>query len=484
MFRQRGVIAILLCAMLMGMLAVLGLALDLAHLYNRKAELQVLADATALAAARELNGTANGVNNALAAAATAAARFPYQYNQIAVNWSSAALRFASAPGTPDENWSDAAAAQATPASMMFVKVDTRQLGVDPGLVNIIFMRFGGSQNSISTAARAVAGRASTLVTPLAICAQSPTAAASRANVSTNPTYNELVEFGFRRGVAYNLMNLNPYGMSPEHFLIDPLAPPGVPGAAADFSTSVVGPFVCAGQMPMPTVMGGTLTVRRGFPLNTLYQQLNSRFDNYTGNLCTPESAPPDSNIKAYPYTAIGWMSTVPAAQSAGVWTSGGTKLGTRAEPLPGDPSNTAAQYGPLWAGARAVSYADYTAQPLEPAAGYAGFAATAWSNLYTPGAPTASGYPSAQSTQTPYNRPSGVYFLAPAPARQPGVAKRRILNVALLACPVAAGSTASASVLGVGRFFMTVEATSTSLSAEFAGVAPPSSLSGAVELQR
>jgi len=59
-----------------------------------------------------------------------------------------------------------------------------------------------------------------------------------------------------------------------------------------------------------------------------------------------------------------------------------------------------------------------------------------------------------------------------------------VLNVALLSCPVPAGATAQASVLGVGRFFMTVPATATSLPVEFAGVAAPSSLSGAVELQR
>jgi hypothetical protein len=35
----------------------------------------------------------------------------------------------------------------------------------------------------------------------------------------------------------------------------------------------------------------------------------------------------------------------------------------------------------------------------------------------------------------------------------------------------------------VGRFFMTVPATSTSLSAEFAGAVPLSTLSGVVELQ-
>jgi Flp pilus assembly protein TadG len=484
--RQRGVIAILCCAVLLGMLGVLGLALDLAQLYNRKAELQIMADATALAAARELNGASSGINSAVNAAATAAGNFHYRYNLQTVSWSSDALRFAATPDTPDAAWASAAGAQASPAGMMYAKVDTRLLGVDPGVVSAIFMRIGSNggngRSILSAAARAVAGRVSTLVTPLAICAQSPAPAATRVNVSSNSSFNELVEFGFRRGVAYDLMNLNPSGLTPENFLIAPLASPGTPGTAADFATSVVGPFVCAGQLAMPTVMGGTLTVQRSFPLSALYQQLNSRFDDYSGSLCTPDAAPPDSNIKSYSYTSISWMAT-PAAQTAGAWTGGG-KLWTRADPLPGDASNTAAQYGPLWAGARAVPYSAYAAQATEPANGYAVFPVSAWASLYTPGPPTASGYPSAQSTATPYNQTSGTHFLAPAAARQPGVAKRRVLNVALLACPVAPGAIASATVLGVGRFFMTVPATATRISAEFAGIAPPSSLSGALELQR
>jgi hypothetical protein len=176
------------------------------------------------------------------------------------------------------------------------------------------------------------------------------------------------------------------------------------------------------------------------------------------------------------------MSPAPATQTAASWTSGGVKLWTRADPLPGDATNTAAQYGPLWAYARAVPYSAYTAKPVEPAAGYTGYAPSAWSSLYTPGAPAASSYPITTANATPYGVTTGSNFQAPAAARQPGVAGRRVLNVALLACPVPAGATAAATVLGVGRFFMTLPATSTSISAEFAGVAPAASLLGTAEL--
>jgi Flp pilus assembly protein TadG len=482
--RQRGVIAVICCVMALGMLAMLGMALDLAMLYNRKAELQALADATALAAARELNGTASGVANAVTAAADVAAGYRYQYSRRVITWNGDALRFATTAATPDASWLDETAAAAAPAGIMVAKVDTSKLKAEIGLVSTMFIGVANSgPRSATTAARAVAGRVSTPLTPLAICAQSSTPAASRANVAGNASYNELVEYGFRRGVGYDLMNLNANGVTPEHFLIDPLAPPGVTGLASHFATDVVGPFVCAGQVPLPTIAGGTLTLQRGFPLAALYHHLNSRFDDYAAHACKAEGAPPDSNIMPYDKAVISWMVPAASTQTAASWTGGG-RLWTRADPLPGDASNRAALYGPLWTYAHAIPYSAYSAQPLEPAGGYSGFAATAWAKLYTPDPPSSTGYPaSSPGSSTPYLQLTGATFLAPSVEHQPGVTNRRVLNVALLACPVAAGAITSASVLGVGRFFMTVPATATSLSAEFAGAVPLWTLSGAVELQ-
>jgi hypothetical protein len=56
---------------------------------------------------------------------------------------------------------------------------------------------------------------------------------------------------------------------------------------------------------------------------------------------------------------------------------------------------------------------------------------------------------------------------------------RRVLNIPLLACPVGGGT---ATVLAVGKFFMTVPATATSLYAEFAGTVSPGTLGTDVEL--
>jgi hypothetical protein len=56
--------------------------------------------------------------------------------------------------------------------------------------------------------------------------------------------------------------------------------------------------------------------------------------------------------------------------------------------------------------------------------------------------------------------------------------------VPLLACSPSApaGANVNATVIGIGKFFMTVPATEDSLIAEFAGLIPEQSLSGQVEL--
>lgn len=475
--RQRGAIAIVFALMVAGLIGFIGLALDLGRLYNRRAELQAVANVAALTAARQLNGTAAGIDNALARTTSAMNALTYQYHQQAVTWRDAALSFSA---SPDGGWVDAATARGAPDGLAYARATTSALDASIGTVALFFMPVLSDALASSTVAvTAVAGRSTIEVLPLAVCALSNTEAAPRANPGP-PANVELVEFGFRRGVAYDLMRLNPNGTGAENFVIDPFSPPGVAGAAANLAPAFVGPFVCNGELAMPRVRGGTITVGRPFPLASLFNQFNSRFDQYPGGVCSFANAPPDTNIRQYTFgTATGWMTVAPAGQGAQSSTAGG-KLVTVADPLPPPSGTTAPMYGPLWTYARAVPWSSYTAGASEPAAGYTPFAASAWSTLYGPGAPVATaGYPAAPST--PYRAINGANYQAP-PAAHKGIANRRVLNVALLACPVPAGALASATVLGIGKFFMTVPATATSVHAEFAGLVAEQSLGGALEL--
>jgi hypothetical protein len=168
--------------------------------------------------------------------------------------------------------------------------------------------------------------------------------------------------------------------------------------------------------------------------------------------------------EAYTFdTKVPWMSTARAGQSAALSLADG-KRWTVAGPDPTPTGTTAGMYGPLWSYAKAVQYAG-----SEPSAGYTAYAPSNWSTLYNPGQPAATtGYPSS----TPYMQSSGTNFEAPTGTNK-GVRHRRVLNVPLLQCPV---SGSRATVLGIGKFFMTVPADSTHLYAEFAGLAAEQAL--------
>lgn len=464
--RERGAFAVMTAVLILVILGFCGFALELSRLYNRKVELQTIADTIALAAAAQLNGTRDGIDNALSAASSAGARYAvsYAYGKSPVLWSENAIRFSSAPSGSE--WFNAGAAKGQAQRMFYVEVDTSRLDERLGRVDLVLLPVLPSASaSAQTASRAVAGRSSINVMPLAICAMAEARASARGA--------ELVEHGFRRGISYNLMQLNPDDNSKgAHFLVNPVAPPGTNGSSAGTKLAVIEPFVCTGTMAMPQVTSGKLTVEPGFPLNSVFGQINSRFGSYTSP-CTANGAPPDTNIREYT-GALSWMTDTPKGQSADRRTSD-KQLFTLAELAPSDiPADTTAPlYGPLWTYAKAAKYSGYkNGEPEPEPGGYPTFTPADWSTLYTPGSPKLKGsYPS----------PSPYKAIAVSGGAR-AVANRRVLNIPLLRCPVPAGSPMSAEVLAIGKFFMTTRATETELFGEFAGLAKPESLGGQVEL--
>lgn len=473
---QRGSFGVMFAGTLIVMLGVCAAAIDVGQMFNRQAELNGMAKAVALAAASQLDGTKEGVEAALARASTVARSYRYAYRK-SYTWADAAIHFSKSPAR-DGDWVGAEAAKAQPAGMYYVEVDTVRL-TDGSNAGSTFMLgvLSPSAATFNLGDRAVAGRSKLKVTPLAVCAMAAAPAAARSNPGP-PVAVELVEFGFRRGVSYDLMALNPNGTSAESFVVDPFTMPGKTSTGTNTSVSKVGPFVCSGKIWAPSVKGGSIHVSRPFPIASLYKHLNSRFDDYASGDCNAYGAPPDYNIKQFSMNTVGWM-TRPNRQSAAPYAANG-KAETFADPLPPPGGGTTDSYGVLWSYAKAVPFANYVAGSPEPKYGYTTFVTANWLSLYKP-KPTASGYP--DSPEKPYNAMAGSNYSGPSSLRlaiaQTG---RRVLNLPLLSCPVDAGADTTATVLGIGRFFMTVPATSTTLHVEFGGAVPESSLLGQVEL--
>jgi len=460
---EDGAVAIMTPFAIIVMIAMFGLALDLSRSYNRKTELQSVADAAALVAASYLDGTPEGIDRASAEAGLILVDYFYAYNSQSVSWSGAALKFGTDADGGTGGWMSAATAKASATKTFFARVDTSALDPMHGNVqNFLMPVLSSALSNSAIAATAVAGRDLLNVLPLAICANSTT------NASSLPS-GELVEYGFRRGVSYNLMNLNPGGRSPENFLVNPVAPPGTVGTTMMSRMDVVAPFVCTGQMAIPTLQGGAISVERGFPISSLYVHLNSRFGSYV-TPCQPSTAPADQNVKRFDLAAASWMKNKPDGQSANALASPDPLLTVAEQPA----GATRTAYGPLWSYAKAAKYASWVANGgVEPAGGYATFTTADWAVLYNPGQPVAQSYP----TPTPYQATGGSAPYKP-------YRSTRVLNVPLLRCPVPAGTSATATVIGIGKFFMTVPATSTALYAEFAGMNTETALGGSARLYR
>ncbi|MET0983541.1 MAG: pilus assembly protein TadG-related protein [Telluria sp.] len=461
---EDGAIAIITAFVIIIMIGMFGMALDLSRSYNRKAELQQAADAAALAAASTLDGTPEGIDRAVLEAEQTAEHSTFAYNTDSVSWSRSALTFGTSADGDPASWMDATMAKASPSKIFFARVDTSALDPKHGKVENFFIPvLSPALAKSNVAATAVAGRDSINVLPLAICANSNTDAAALPS-------GELAEYGFRRGVSYNLMNLNPVGRSPENFLVNPVAPPGTVGTTMKNKLDIVAPFICTGKMAIPTLRGGDVTVERGFPIDSLHVYLNSRFGKYTLP-CQASTAPADQNVTSFDL-AYAKMKDTPDGLSANPLTDLADPLLTVAE-KPLAPTKTA--YGPLWSYAKAVKYSSYADNKgVEPAAGYSTFNATStdWGLLYKPG-PEPKSYPST----TPYQDSGGA-------AKYKLYRNTRVLHVPLLHCSASTAISTTASVLGIAKFFMTVPATSSTLYAEFAGMNTESALGGNVRLYK
>lgn len=445
------------------LVASLGLAIDVAQVYSRQSELQAIADSAALAAAAPLDGTAQGVTTALARARAVTEANRYGYGKLVPGWSDAALQFAASQDGP---WLSPATAAA--AGLRYARVDTGGLASAPGRVDtIVLALLAGAEHTLLTSARAVAGPRFINLAPLAICAMKPAPAASQARGSLH----ELVEYGFRRGVGYNLLSLNPGASTPVSYLVNPLAAPPLAPRPDALAPGVLRAFMCSGTLALPALPAGLgLYVAPIAAGQFAYaEQLNSRFDLYPGaQPCSQVSAPPDVNIQQYLPSGPSWMASTPDGTSAAN-ASDRPPLQTVADLPAATAQTSAASYGPLWA--------------YGPAARFDGgaFGTADWSELYPVPAgaaavATSAAYPY-PLTSTPYSRGAGAFLTRPA-AGHTGQARRRVLLVPLLQCPPAQ----PAQVLAVGRFFMTAAASATALSGEFAGLAGAAELAGPVGL--
>lgn len=408
---QRGGVLILFALCLVVLIGFAGLVIDLGATYVGKTELQNAADASALAGAKKLDGTAAGVAAALQAAKSMANLNKYRFAKSAVAFTDSDVWIGNCPS--DACFTTLAASvtsDAMASGNYFLKVDTGSRSFDT-----TFMRVANINNT-SARAVAVAGRYSWPIAPLGICA---------LDEDKCPDKTPGGECGFTRALTYNLNDINkalaPSGMGPgDQIWIDPVA---TNAGECNGSTSYDRPFICQGKTNIAADIGSTVYTNTGTS-NALLASLDSRFGDYDSQgQCDPATAPPDANVRGYLWDKPNgqlpasenvqedWAVTAPTTQSAQITSAAGAK------PITTDGN------GVRWSYSR-------------PSAADAG--------------KVNGSYP---ATGSPYSAISGKYFKAPTTGTPK--AGRRLLNVVVVSCTTVGGSCRPATVKGIGEFFMT-----------------------------
>lgn len=137
---QRGFVLIAMSACIFLLLAVIGMAFDLGRIYIARNEAQVFTDAASMAAAAQLDGTANGITRAKAAVAS----LPGRWNLGSENFVGVAAEF-SVDGKKWESEPE------QPAAIRFARVTA------PGNnLEIVFLRAVGGPANFTVPAHAVA----------------------------------------------------------------------------------------------------------------------------------------------------------------------------------------------------------------------------------------------------------------------------------------------------------------------------------------
>ena len=488
--RPNGTVAAIFAACLPVMLGFIGFVIDLSMLYLRNTELQQLADATAVAAAHELDGTADGVERALERARSIAVQIsyggPYRdpklFFEEGDSWSDSALFVGTSLNGP---WVRASSvtSDVAAANLLYARVNTGELASlpgAPGLVSTTVLRaLSGSDRSVTAAPASVAARVGMRITPLGVCALSTVKFDKRQAEALTPAPEiapELVEFGFRRGITYDLRNLNPSGSSGQPFLVNPVAPGAYASQADHFTQATLKPFFCSGTIAYGSLLPGrTVHVQ---PLNAepIHRWLNSRFNDYLVDGCTKNTAPPDGNIREFlpPY---GWMpaATTSRAADSTLTTDGArvtiadVRVKVKDESANYTDEVTAPGFGPFWIYSKPVHYVAGSATGAASTPQV--FTTADWPALYQ----VSSGTKVVAPTNYPSSVPASVGPTVPSGLKQAG---RRVLNLPLLDCSESVSGTAT--VLGVGRFYMPSKATSAAVYGEFAGLAPAASLDSSV----
>ena len=270
---ERGSVMIMTAILMAGIILAVGLCIDVARIYMVRTELQNAADAAALAASRELNSGASGIQDAVTRATTIVNN--YGFNRAAVNIVNVEF------GVNLEGaYVDAETAEANPDNIRFVRVTT-QTSATPMLFSASVLGASHGESRNATAGMSVGINTICDFFPIAVALDDP-----------NPAPNTTMTLNFIQGTGNSATLVN------RDYII--LEVPDITGNGAP-ETAVLSAGLTNICQTMNTSIPFHMTPSAN--LNNGPRQIsdgvNTRFNEYAngyGNALQPGTFPPDSNV--------------------------------------------------------------------------------------------------------------------------------------------------------------------------------------------
>jgi Flp pilus assembly protein TadG len=285
--RQQGAVAIIVAISLTVLVGMIGLVVDLGHMFIIKTELQNAVDSCALAAARELDGASDALLRAESAGIAVGQKNKVDLQAEAVSILPDNVKF-SANLSPNSAYLSRLGG-ANSATSKYAMCTLSQSGVVMWFMQV--MGFG-NQTVAATAVATLAPSQTTCAVPIGVCAQgSPPS----FGLVTGKWYSGKFGSGSGGTGSYNWIDFSPPAGAPAGGACD-----SFPGNGADELKCLL---TGVGQCQLPPV--GTLVGKQG-GTNGLAAAWNSRFGVYGPGGYNATSAAPD-------FTGLAYTPDVPAS---------------------------------------------------------------------------------------------------------------------------------------------------------------------------
>lgn len=283
--KQQGAVAVVVALSMVGLIASVGLALDLGKLFVAKTELQNSVDACALAAARELTG-AN--SNQLILAEAAGITTGQQHHVMFQGEAIAISRVGFSVELDGEYRAASAISAAEAVEMRFARCEANRADILNWFIQVLNILPGIDIGSQTVVASAVASLSPSQIISCAI----PVGLCTDDVPPSTPvgTWLESVlgpPKGGKKGETGNLTG---------NFMWIDYSPPG--GGASELAGQLTGPGVCS--LPAQGSQVGEAGVK-----SSLANDWNSRFGINQGNVKEGDAIP---DYSGYAYTEVNWSS--------------------------------------------------------------------------------------------------------------------------------------------------------------------------------